>query len=343
MASVIKVSNSIAEAFNTPELKSYAKYLMYSEKNAAEEIAGPEQEGLPRVNQLPLSILSRIGWSPLGIANGLNFFIGELEKYAVEQYFVYGRIECDELAKREVNLIRLKPEELDYTKPTVVLISGGGFTTVRNVAESLPTAEHFVNSGYQVFILTYRVNYVGAAIGAIEDLARAIKYMVVHKEILGVDPSNIVVAGFGQGATLACNWGTGKLGFRKHGMPKPKAVIAAYPIVDLRAEFARDPKGGRHLVPMFGANYAAGILTFNTIEYVDGGYPPCYVICGQNDDTVSVDQAKDFYELLDRLNVPSMGEFPKNAPHGFGDGTGCDAAGWPERAMEFIELLNVSI
>lgn len=41
-------------------------------------------------------------------------------------------------------------------------------------------------------------------------------------------------------------------------------------------------------------------------------------------------------ECLDRAGVPAKLIVAEHAPHGFGDGEGTDAAGWPECAMAFL-------
>ena len=60
-------------------------------------------------------------------------------------------------------------------KPYILLVPGGGFESVWNMNEGWPVASHFNDLGYHAFVLTYRVGTEGAALLAMEDMARAFR------------------------------------------------------------------------------------------------------------------------------------------------------------------------
>ncbi len=85
------------------------------------------------------------------------------------------------------------PEKLDASKPSVVLCAGGAYFAVCTMVESLPTARHFLEKGYQVFLLTYRVGEPGVTPRSIDDLARAIKYLCDHATLYQASVLQILV------------------------------------------------------------------------------------------------------------------------------------------------------
>ncbi len=343
------VDTKMSEVFTAPEFAGYEKYVIYApsmaqavqEQNAAG--AGEMSEEARQNEQMamaPLKALATIGWSPEGIINGLNFYAEANSQGRTRIHFVYDESEIDDPLKRDVNLMQIIPEgELDRSKPAIVLSAGGAYNSVCTMVEAMPAARHFTEAGYQVFMLTYRVGCDMATPKAIDDLARAVKYLIDNKEELTIDPDNICFGGFSAGANLISNWGCTNIGYKKYGLPKPKAMFPVYTFIDLKSESKRDEKGG--LVPMmFGPDYMDHIEEYNVVDHIDADYPPCYIVCGKDDTTVPCANSEMMKERLDAAGVPAVLNEGEHAQHGFGDGTGTDVEGWPERAMEFVASLQ---
>jgi len=324
------LNHSLLDVLTCDSLKQYSQYLLY-QNPAMSEQAGPDG-----AEKMPLSAMREVGWSPEGILAGINFLVELTEKNRVKQYFIYNEGEKTSPQMEYVNLIHLMPEKLAAEKPTILLCAGGGYFCVCTMVEALPTARHFVEQGYQVFVLTYRVAEPAVAPLALDDLGRAVRYLNENSETLHVDPNKVVIGGFSAGANLISNWGTTNAGYKAYGMPKPLALMPVYTFIDLKEEAKKDPEGGL-IVPMYGPNYMDVIDKYNIAAHIDAEYPPCYLVCGRNDNTVPPRNSELFKELLDRAGVPAILEEGENAPHGFGDGTGTDVEGWPERAMQFLE------
>ena len=49
--------------------------------------------------------------------------------------------------------------------------------------------------------------------------------------------------------------------------------------------------------------------------------------------------SEQLMHLLQKACVPAILEEGDHAPHAFGDGTGTDVEGWPDRAIDFLESL----
>lgn len=325
------LENTLSDINTAPELANYSQYLMYGNPDGA---GGPP----PGVDKQPLFSLSEAGWSPEGILVGINKLVELIDTDHVKQYFVYDEAEISAKQMKYVNLIHLMPEKLDASKPSVVLCAGGAYFAVCTMVESLPTARHFLEKGYQVFLLTYRVGEPCVTPRSIDDLARAIKYLCDHAAELNVDSERIVIGGYSAGANLISSFGTTNIGYRKYGLPKPLALLPVYTFIDLKAEAKRDENGGL-LSHMFGPDYLSYLPEYNIADHVDADYPPCYITVGKNDTTVPCANSELLKELLDKAGVPAILDEGEDAPHGFGDGTGTDVEGWPERAMDFIENL----
>lgn len=101
-------------------------------------------------------------------------------------------------------------------KPTVLFVFGGGFKEGnRRDGTAMEWFRDLTGSGYSVVAIDYRLGLKGvcgvtaseftvlldrAIHLAVEDLFSATSYLIRHQEELGIDPSNIVLAGSSAGA-----------------------------------------------------------------------------------------------------------------------------------------------
>ena len=150
----ITLNTAIHEIFHHPEIGDLNQYLIYCLNRDLWL-----NEHVNAIMDQPLTAAKEINWSPEGIERGMNFLLDELEQDRVRQHFIYSEEEAQEdPQKKEVCLLELQPEKVHPEKPVIVLASGGGYNSVCNIAESFPTASHFVEKGYSVFALSYRVS-----------------------------------------------------------------------------------------------------------------------------------------------------------------------------------------
>lgn len=332
--SEFSTKTTVLQVLSSPVFADYRKYLIYngSEGKKVFDIA------TKLINLSPIFALSIAGWSPKGIVAGLNFLSEKIQSAKTSIHFLYQKDVLDDPQKKDVNLLQILPDRLDPSKETIVLAAGGGYNSVCTMVEALPTARHFSSLGHQVFLLTYRVKEEKAVERSISDLARAIEYLVQHQQELGINPNQMVIGGFSAGANLISNWGMYHIGYGAHGLPKPKALLPIYALVDLKSEDSLIKKADL-LVTMFGKNYLSELDKYNVAEHIDEKYPPCYIVCGKNDKTVPCRNSELIKEKLDNIGIPAVLEVGENAPHGFGDGTGTDVEGWPMRAAAFFAQL----
>ena len=328
----LTLQSTMWEMEHIPELGAFSRYVMYT---------GGQGETPEQFAKMPIAGVKEMGWSPEGIVNGLNFLIESLENGRAKPYRVYAPEECaEDPQKADVNVVRLEPEKPDPARPYIVLCSGGAYQTVCSGAESYPTAAHFVKLGYQVFVVTYRIGGTRVLPKALDDVAAALRFIRARSEEFGLDPDAYAIAGWSAGGNLVCTWGTESAGWGAHGLPKPKAMFTVYPVADLDALDSAD-KDGMFLDTMFGPERTPEEMErCNPARNIDANYPPCYIVCGRDDATVACVQSETLKKLLDAAGVPAVLNEAEHAAHGFGDGTGTDAEGWPEAAIKFLESLK---
>lgn len=272
---------------------------------------------------------------------GTRFLLDMVRKNRASIYHLYNEEEIKAYPQKAyVTLMRIVPEKIDETKPYIFLCSGGAYICVCNHVEALPTAEHFVAAGYQVFALTYRVRAEeGSLPAALCDIDVALKFIASHEKEFGLKGDSYVIGGYSAGGNLICTWGTKNAGYKKFNAPKPKAMLPIYaPVGYEKVDYSK--RDDFYMVGKLGKDFSEEKLKpYLIIENLDNEYPPCFITCGKADQVVSCKNSELLKNTLDKVGVPAVLEELENDPHGFGDGTGFEAVGWPERAISFIESL----
>ena len=87
-------------------------------------------------------------------------------------------------------------------KGAVVLLAGGAFQLRGNYTDTLPTAAHLRELGFQTFIVDYRLRPYTQQEGAL-DVARAVRFIRKNADAYGIDPDDIAVMGYSAGGIQA--------------------------------------------------------------------------------------------------------------------------------------------
>ncbi len=259
-------------------------------------------------------------------------------------YDVYTEEECaDDPEKKDIKLFFLPARQQPSDKPFIICVAGGAYTCVCSIVESFPTAVRFNELGYNVFVFNYRVGNGSRPVlpKPEEDLASAVKFILANKAEFGITNEEYVVNGYSAGGSVTTIYGTEQNGWAKYGCPRPKALFPIYPVISTAPEFMEDP-GARAWFRgmMFGPDFdEARAKTFDVPECMTDNYPPCYIVQARDDPSVSVKHSMALEALLKEHNIPVVAEIIETGAHGWGDGSGTDAAGWPDRAIRFLESL----
>ena len=311
-------------------LKPYGKYLMYKcipkDKPAVEMTYAEMNEDQPT-------------WNVESMIKGTERLI-ELAKQEKLLYDVYSQEEwSDDPEKADVKLIYMPARVQPSDKPFIVAVSGGAYTCVCSLVESIPSAVHFNELGYNVFVFNYRCMRDPLFPKPAEDLAAAIRYILANKTKFNITNEEYIVNGFSAGASLTTIWGAEATGYAKYGLPKPKALFTIYPFISFDSMSDEGAKDWFRKI-MFGSTAdAKAAATYDIPGNFTANYPPCFITHAKDDPVVPVRNSEWLKELLDQYSIPARLELIETGGHGWGDGSGTDAQGWPERAIAFVETL----
>lgn len=284
----------------------------------------------------------KIGWKDVGYGLERLYEIADKGEF----YFkLYSEEECVGYPSREnVNVVFFPSEDKSASaKPFIFLIPGGGFVNVWNLTEGWPIAKLFNDLGYNVFILTYQVCVEGAAVKAMEDIARAMKLIREREQFFNVNADSYITCGFSAGGYITCLWNT-EVGYKAFELCKPQACFPIYPVTSYRLldadewdegedkdEFARSGVG----VCMQEACNSC----FEIPLYVDG-FPKTAIFVANEDELVDPEHSRMLAKALDEAKIACRLEVGPTGGHGFADGIGMCMEGWPNRAIKWYECEN---
>lgn len=312
-------------------LKPYEKYLMYKcvprDKPAVEMTYAEMNEDQPT-------------WNVDSMIEGTRR-LAELAERNKLLYDVYSPEECeDDPEKADVKLIYMPADIQDTDKPFIITVSGGAYTCVCSLVESIPSAAHFNKLGYDVFVFNYRCMRDPLFPMPTDDLAAAIRYILSHKEQFGIKKEEYIVTGFSAGASLTTIWGAEATGYAKYGLPKPTALFPIYPFISFDVMTDQGAAEWFRKIMFGSASDKMTAAAYDVPNNFTENYPPCYIVHAKDDPVVPVRNSEWLKELLDQYQIPAKLELIETGGHGWGDGSGTDAAGWPERAIQFAEELS---
>ena len=216
----------------------------------------------------------------------------------------------------------------------VLIMGGNALHTSAEMREGVSTAEWVNEQGYTAFVLRYRIGSQAADNAPLEDLARAVAYIRAHADEFGVDPDDYALLAYSSGGQIAGVFGSAEKGWQKYGVPKPGALLLAYPINNFTvakpvytALLDVDDWMQRHYYDYTLSNLIAP------------GYPPVFLWYGKSDRTLKLfgfeQQGPALQKALEADGVPYVQKVYENAAHGIGIGLGTDAEGWLAEAGKF--------
>lgn len=324
----MEIINGKTRPADIKAFKKYADYLMYkcviNGKPAAEMSFEEMHE-------------EQAGWDINSMIRGASR-LAELAETQESLYSVYLPEECiDDPEKKDVK-VWFMPARQPSDKPFIIEIAGGAYTCVCSLIEAFPTAARFNELGYPVFVLNYRVLQKELMPKPVDDLAAAVRFILKNKETFGLKCEDYVVNGFSAGANLTAIWGTELKGYAKYGLPCPKAIFPVYPCISSEYQYAQSKTW--FIKTMFGEGYDVGtVKEYDIPNIFTGRYPAAYIVHAKDDLIVPAENSIQLKSLLDKKNINVRLELVEKGGHGFGDGSGTDADGWPNRAVRFLETL----
>ncbi|MBE0657292.1 MAG: alpha/beta hydrolase [Bryobacteraceae bacterium] len=181
---------------------------------------------------------------------------------------------------------------VDTPLPTVISIHGGGWVNGTKGATSLFVLP-YLEAGYNVVNITYRLARVSLAPAAVEDCRCALKWVASHAKEYGFDTSKLILTGGSAGGHLSLI--TGMLpesaGLDRYCVageaPQVAAIVNWYGITDV-ADLLEGPNMKSYAVTWLGSqpDRAAIAKRVSPMTYVRAGLPAILTIHGDADPTV---------------------------------------------------------
>ena len=271
-----------------------------------------------------------------------------LDEGAPAYYNIYTDAELESDPDLEVVKLYHFPAPSGERTPFAIVLPGGGYYECDINKVGLPTAAALNDLGYSAFVLSYRYGKYSSKYAPLDDMARAVEYILDHADMFNVDASNYAVYGYSAGGNLAGLYAGEQLGYARYGLPKPSAVILAYPWININGDIPLTGNMWQEAVQgvsqLIGNNYLLGSLFPSASErdsvcvqnHVTPAYPKTYIIHGDNDFVVPLEQnSLVMKEALDKNGVENYLRIAEGVNHGCGLGIGTSAEGWIAESVRF--------
>ncbi|HEY3383569.1 MAG TPA: alpha/beta hydrolase [Vicinamibacterales bacterium] len=197
-------------------------------------------------------------------------------------------------------------------RPTLVYFHGGGWTSGAK-EDRVHQLQPYLQMGWSVVNVEYRLATVSLAPAAVEDCRCALRWVIVHAKEYHLDPARIVVTGDSAGGHLALMTGmlaaSAGLDRQCAGTEdlKVAAIVNWYGVTDV-ADLLEGPNMKTYAVRWFGAlpNREPLARLVSPLTHVRPGLPPVITIHGDADPTVPYTHAVRLHQALTEAGVPNQ-------------------------------------
>ncbi len=273
-------------------------------------------------------------WVAEDCANGLNLMIENYNNGVPVAHKIYSAEEIAADSSKEDASIYYFPAETAGAKYALIL-SGNVGTKTAEMKECVSTAYCLHEMGYAAFVMRYRVWPENDDNAPLEDVGHAIRYITDHAAEFGVQAEQYAVLGHSSGGHITGIFGSDQLGYKNYGVPKPGALILAYPVVNFSEA---EPV---YHVAVDCAKPGLCYYQLSVSAAVTDDFPPVYFWYGK-DDLLLIAlnyqlQGPALRRALIRHHVPYKEVVYDHAAHGIGLANGTEAEGWLNDAAAFWE------
>lgn len=284
----LNADNTIEELLNYPSIKEFSKFILPL------ELGYNPSSKLKDIDYL-LPYHSNIKVKTT--LNSINYIINESEKGEKIFYKIYSDKEINlDKSKENTGIFFFKGNK---NAPFAIISAGGGFLYVGSIHEGFPYAIELNKMGYNAFVLQYRV---GDGRKAIQDLARAILYIIENKDLFEIDINNYSLWGSSAGARMVAAIGSREfISLERKNYLKPNTLVMLY----------------------------TGLTTFSLND------PPTFMVVGEKDNIANPKVVENRANEMKKANLKVEFHKYKNVGHGFGLGIDTSAENWIGSAEKF--------
>ena len=266
-------------------------------------------------------------------AKGLNRMIENYNSGIQITYKLYSPEEIAAQPSRDHAELYYFPADPPNARYAVVL-SGNALYYSGELRGGVSTAWELHEQGYAVFVLRYRIGREAGNNAPMDDLGRAIQFITANAETFGVQPEGYALLGYSSGGQIAGVFGDAEKGWQKYNVPKPGALLLAYPINNFwlakpayTALLDVDDWMQKHY------------YDYTLSKLIAPDYPPVFLWYGKSDHILKLfgfdQQGPALQSALEIDGVPHEEKVYEDAGHGIGIGLGTEAEGWLNAAVAF--------
>jgi len=233
----------------------------------------------------------------------------EWATHATNEYQVFPNVTYLTASNWEAKLDIYKRRDTTGPQPTMIFFHGGGWVQGSKEASQMSLMP-WLEMGWNVVNVEYRLGRVALAPAAVEDGLCALRWIATRAKDYDIDPTRLVTSGESAGGHLALTTGmipeSAGLDRQCPGMPLPKVagIVDWYGITDV-AELLdgvnRKPYAVQWLASM--PDREAIARRVSPLTYVREGLPPVLAIQGDADPTVPYTQSLRLRDALTKANV----------------------------------------
>jgi len=232
--------------------------------------------------------------------------------HAVNEYQVFPNLTYLTASNYESKLDVYKRRDATGPQPTLIFIHGGGWVQ-GSKEQSVMSIVPWLEMGWNVVNVEYRLGRVALAPAAVEDCLCALRYVAAQAKTYDIDITRIVLTGESAGGHLALTTGmipeSAGLDRQCPGAPLPKvaAIIDWYGIADV-VDLLDGPNRKTYAVAWLGSmpNREEIARRVSPLTYVRPGLPPILAIQGDADPTVPYQHSVRLTEALAKVDVPTQ-------------------------------------
>jgi acetyl esterase/lipase len=233
--------------------------------------------------------------------------------HAANQYQVIPNVTYLTASNYESKLDVYQRRGMTSPQPTVIYIHGG-FWAAGNKEGSLMSLLPWMEMGWNVVNVEYRLARVALAPAAVEDCLCALRFLAAQAKTYNIDTSRMVVTGESAGGHLALTTGilpeSAGLDRECAGptpVPKVAAIINWFGITDV-ADVVDGPHRANAAMQWMGGlpNREEVARRVSPLTYIRAGLPPILTVHGDADTTVPYQHAVRLHEALAKAGVPNQ-------------------------------------
>jgi acetyl esterase/lipase len=244
--------------------------------------------------------------------------VAEWATHAQNRYQVAANVTYLTATGYESKLDVYRRRDVTTPQPTMVFYHGGGW--VGGTKESsFMSVMPWLEMGWNVVNVEYRMARVAEAPAAVEDALCALRFVVAQAKTYNIDTNKIVVSGESAGGHLALAAGMipqtagftnicagGGFAGSENAVPKVAAIINWYGITDVN-DLVTGPNVRSYAVQWLGSskNREDVARSISPLTYVRAGLPPILSIQGDKDPIVPYSQNTRLQEALAKAGTRS--------------------------------------